>query len=142
MSIFKDIRLFFTYSKIIKKNRVNLESQFNIRIDSADRMYTVINIPNNLFEEPYNLRKGDIDLIAENYIKDYVGRLSEYLNQVGLVELYDFYEPVKKVDKFSYLIVLGYKQLDSVELNKIIYRILIPVSSVLGLGLGLFFILK
>ena len=133
MGIFKDIRLFFSYKSIIRKNKVRLEGDFNVRIDNADRMYTVLNIPTNLVEEPYNLRKEDIDNIAQNYIRDYINELSQFLNTIGLSELYDFYEPIKKVDKYSYLIVIGYKQLDSVEINKIIYRILLPIISVSGL---------
>ena len=104
-----------------------------MRIDNADRLYTVINIPTNLIEEPYNLRKSDVDNIAENYIRDYISELSTYLNSVGLSEMYDFYEPISKVDKYSYLIIIGYKQVDSVEINRIIYRILIPVVCVASL---------
>lgn len=127
MSIIKDLKLYFSYKKILRKNRVRLQSDFNIRIDNADRMYTVLNIPTDLFEEPYNLRKIDIDSIAQKYIKDYINGLSQFLNSIGLSEIYDFYEPIKKVDKYSYLVVIGFKQLDSVEINKIIYRILLPV---------------
>jgi hypothetical protein len=142
MGIFKDLKLFFSYRKAIKKNKVNLEGQFYMRIDNADRIYTVLNIPTNLVEEPYNLRKSDIDAIAQNYIRDYINELSNYLNSIGISELYDFYEPIKKVDKYSYLIVIGYKQLDSVEINKIIYRILIPAISVIGLITLSIFLLK
>ena len=133
MSILKDLRLFFSYKSSIRKNKVPLQGDFNMRIDNADRMYTVLNIPTNLVEEPYNLRKEDIDKIAQNYIRDYINELSAFLNSIGISELYDFYEPIKKVDKYSYLIVIGYKQLDSVEINKIIYRIILPVISVIGL---------
>jgi hypothetical protein len=133
MSILKDLRLFFSYKSSIRKNKVRLQGDFNMRIDNADRMYTVLNIPTNLVEEPYNLRKEDIDKIAQNYIRDYINELSAFLNSIGISELYDFYEPIKKVDKYSYLIIIGYKQLDSVEINKIIYRIILPVISVIGL---------
>jgi len=142
MGIFKDLRLFYSYKKAIKKNRVQLESQFFIRIDNADRMYTVLNVPTNLVDEPYNLRKEDIDLISQNYIKEYISELSKYLNSIGVSEMYDFYEPIKKVDKYSYLIVLGFKQLDSVEINKIMYRVLIPTISVLILIGFIIFLLK
>jgi hypothetical protein len=128
MSIIKDLQLFFSYKSILSKNKVRLNGDFNIRIDNADRMYTIVNIPTNLVEEPYNIRKSDVDIIAENYIRDYISNLSTFLNSIGLVELYDFYEPIKKVDKYSYLIVIGYKNLDSVELNKLIYRFLLPLS--------------
>jgi len=40
------------------------------------------------------------------------------------------------------LIVIGYKQLDSVEINKIIYRILIPTISVIVLITLSIFLLK
>jgi hypothetical protein len=133
MSILKDLRLFFSYKSSIRKNKVRLQGDFNMRIDNADRMYNVLNIPSNLVEEPYNLRKEDIDKIAQNYIRDYINELSTFLNSIGISELYDFYEPIKKVDKYSYLIVIGYKQLDSVEINKILYRIILPIISIVGL---------
>jgi hypothetical protein len=139
MGIFKDLRLFFTYKKSIKKNKVELEGKFNMRIDSADRMYTVLNVPFTELEGPYNLKKADVDLLAQNYIRDYISELSTFLNSIGVSELYDFYEPIKKVDKHSYLIVIGYKQLDSVEINKIVYRFLIPILTVASLiSLGIF----
>lgn len=142
MSILKDLRLFFSYKSAIRKNKVRLEGDFNMRIDNADRLYTVLNIPTNLVEEPYNLRQSDIDNIAQNYIRDYINDLSIFLNSIGISELYDFYEPIKKVDKYSYLIVIGYKQLDSVEINKIIYRIFLPIISVIGLISFTFWIWK
>jgi len=133
MGFFKKIKLFSSYKKIIWYNRVSLESQFNIRIDRASRIYTVLNIPDELFGEPYNIRKSDIDSISEVYIKEYIQKLSEYLNSIGLNELYDFYEPIKKVDKYSYLIVLGFKPLNSVKYNKLIWMRLIPIISILSL---------
>lgn len=139
MGLYKDINLFFSFRKIIKKNKVRLQSDFNLRIDNADRLYTVINIPDNVLGEAYDLKKSDIDKISEGYIKEYLSKLSNYLNSIGLTELYDFYEPIKKVDKLSYLIVLGFKPLDSVEINKIIYRILLPIVTIFTL-IGLLFL--
>ena len=57
--------------------------------------------------EPYNLRKSDIDRFAETMIKEYSLKISEYLDSKGLKEMYDFYE-IKKVDKYAYLVVLGF----------------------------------
>ena len=83
------------------------------------------------------MRKSDIDRISESYIKDYLMNLGRFLNSIGLAELYDFYEPIKKVDKLSYLIILGFKPLNSVEINTIIYRILLPIFSI-SFIIGLF----
>lgn len=140
MGIFKDLMLYFSFKKSLKRNKVRLESDFNMRIDNAYRLYTVINIPDNLIGEAYNLKKSDIDKISEGYIKDYLSKLGIFLNSIGLSELYDFYEPIKKVDKLSYLIILGFKPLDSVEINKIIYRILLPILSISFIIGLLFFI--
>jgi hypothetical protein len=129
MSLIKDIKNYFFFKRIIKSKRVELKSNFNIRIDNADRLYTVLNVPSDEIGEAYDLKKSDVDKISESYIREYVSKLSTYLNSIGLSELYDFYEPVKKVEKYSYLIIIGYKQLDSLEINKIIYRILLPICS-------------
>lgn len=130
MGILRDFRLFFLFRKTIRKNKTELLSNFNIRIDNADRLYTVLNIPDSLFGEPYNIRKADIDAISESYIREYISKLSSYLNSIGLSEMYDYYDVIKKVDKYSYLIVLGYKQIDSISINRFIYRIFIPVASI------------
>lgn len=141
MGIIKDIKLYFSYKKILRKIRVDLEAKFNVRIDSADRMYTVVNIPPNLFEEPYNIRKGDIDAIAQSYMKDYIGSLSDFLNSSGLSEIYDFYEPIKKVEKYSYLVVLGYNRINSVDLNRLVYRRFLPIVGVIALIASLLYFL-
>lgn len=143
MNFFKKIQLYSSYKNILKKNKVTLEGDFNIRIDRANRMYTVINVPDELFGEPYNLRKGDIDTISMSYIKEYINRLSVFLNQIGLNELYDFYEPVKKVDKYSYLVVLGFKPMNSVEYNNTIMFRVLPISiGILLISLILYLILR
>ena len=133
MGFFKKIRLFSSYKKIIVDNRVNLEGQFNLRIDRASRVYTVLNIPEELYGEPYNIRKSDIDAISQTYITEYIKRLSDYLNSIGLNELYDFYEPIKKIDKYSYLIVLGFNPFNSVRYNNFIWLKLVPIISIISL---------
>jgi hypothetical protein len=127
MGFFRDLKLYIEFSRTIKKNKVAIESNFGLRIDRASRLYTVLNIPEDFFGEPYNLRKSDIETISENYIREYIGKMSEYLNSLGLSELYDFYEPIKKIDKYSYLIVIGFKPFDSVLFNKILWLRLVPI---------------
>ena len=143
MNFFKKIQLYNSYKRILKKNKVNLEGDFNIRIDRANRMYTVVNVPEDLFGEPFNLRKADIDTISMSYIREYINRLSIYLNQIGLNELYDFYDPIKKVDKYSYLVVLGFKPMNSVEYNNTMMFRVLPISvGILVISLVLYLILR
>lgn len=124
MGFYKDFKNYFKFRKEIKKNKDVLLSKFNLKIDNANRLYTIVNVPSNLVEEPYNLRKSDVDIISQNYIREYISELSKYLNSIGLYELYDYYDQIKKVDKYSYLLVFGYKQIKSTKLFIAFYSIL------------------
>ena len=97
LSLYKKMKLFLYYRKKLQKNKFDLSNNFNIRIDNSLRMYTVLNIPIENIEEPYNLRKSDIDNLSKNYISEYSTKLSYYLDNIGLMELYDYYD-VKKVE--------------------------------------------
>ena len=100
-NFFKKLYLFFTYRSKILKIETDLKIQFNLRIDNIFRFYTVLNIPEQVIEEPYNFRKADIDTISRTYIQEYIGQLSQFLNSKGMTELYELYD-LEKVDKFSY----------------------------------------
>ena len=106
-NFFKKIYLFFVYRRNLLRSRVDLKIQFNIRVDNIYRFYTVVNIPQDIIEEPYNMRKSDIDVMSTKYIENFNVRLSSYLNSRGLTELYKIYD-IEKVDKYSYLYVFGY----------------------------------
>jgi hypothetical protein len=138
ISIFKKISLFFTYRKAIKKIEKQLEREFNIRIDGAYRIYTVLNVPSELIEEPYNLRKGDIDTLAQNFNKEYSSQLSKLLDANGLYELYDFYD-VEKVDKYSYLLIFGFSVFNSQKVFRSIYLYWIPSIVIISILTWLYF---
>lgn len=129
ISLLKKLRLFNYYKKVIKTNSDSLERNFNLRIDNAKRMYTVLNIPEELIGDAYNLKKSDIDRISENYIKEFSNELTNFLSTQGLVEMLSFYE-VKKVDKYSYLIVIGFNLFKS---NKYYDKLYWRVYPILGL---------
>ncbi len=128
ISFRKKVELFLSYRKILKRISFDLENSLNARVDGAYRIYTVLNIPASLIEEPYNLRKEDIDNLAKNYIRDYSVQLSNFLNKNNLFELYDFYE-AKKVDKYSYLLIYGFSLFDSQIFMRNLYITLISVAT-------------
>jgi hypothetical protein len=137
--ILKKIRLFSLYKKAIKENRSEIEQTFGLRIDKAQRMYTVINIPEEIIGEAFSLKKSDIDRISENYIKEYSSEISRFLTSKGLDELYSFYE-VKKVDKYSYLVVIGYSLFRSNEYYDKLYWRVYPIIGALAI-IGIFLLL-
>ena len=141
ISLLKKIKLFSQFKKVIKSNSVELENKFNLRIDSANRLYTVINVPPELIGEAYNIKKSDIDRIADNFIREYSKELASYLNSKELNELYEFYD-LKKVDKYSYLVVVGFSFFRSDERRARIYKYWIPILSGLMVLTALFLLLK
>ena len=107
MNFFKKIIVFFTYRSKINTIKEELKLEYNAKIDSIYRIYTVLNLPPIIFEEPYNLRTYDIDQISRNYILDFRRNISDFLIKRGLMELFELYE-IRKVDKYSYLLIFGF----------------------------------
>jgi len=107
MNIFKKLNLYFKYRSSVLKNKKDLFIKFNIKVDMVNRMYTVVNIPD--VGEPYNMRRSDLEKISEEHMKGYFQKLSEYFNSIGLSEIYDIDRPIERLDKMSYLVVIGYK---------------------------------
>jgi len=130
ISFYKKVKLFLLYRKTIKKIELNLERQFGIRIDKAYRMYTVLNIPQELIDEPYSIRKADIDTLSQSFIKDYTNQLSVFLNKNGLNELYDFYD-ISKIDKTSYLLVYGFSLFKTDKFMTNLYKAIPIVSAII-----------
>lgn len=125
----KKLRLFLFYKKTVKRFEKQLDQNFNIRLDSAYRMYTVLNIPEEVIGEAFSMKKSDIDRISENYTREYIAELSRFLSQNGLSELTEVYE-IKKVDKFSYLAVVGFSIFRTNEFYNKLYLRYIPIGVV------------
>lgn len=134
ISFFGRVRLFREYRRALKRNRVDLEASLGLRIDRAHRMYTVLNVPEEIVGEAFSLKKSDIDRISENYIKEYLAEVGRYLNANDMAELYSVYE-IKKVDKYSYLVVIGFSMFRSNEMYDRIYLRALPVFAVAGVSL-------
>jgi hypothetical protein len=142
ISFFSRVRLFREYRKALKKNRSELETLLGLRVDRAHRMYTVLNVPEEVVGEAFSLKKSDIDRISENYIKEYLAEVGRYLNAKDMAELYSVYE-IKKVDKYSYLVVIGFAMFRSNELYDRIYLRTLPVVGVAGIvGIAIWLILS
>lgn len=129
VSFIKKQIVYSEYKEILKSNTIELENKYGIRIDDAKRMYTVLNIPEEIIGEAYSMKKSDIDRIADNYIRQYCGDLGSYLNGIGMTELYDFYD-LKKVDKYSYLIVIGFSMFRTDIRRERLMKYVLPISIV------------
>jgi hypothetical protein len=140
ISIIKKVKIFNSFKKSINENKFELEQKFNMRIDKANRLYTVLNIPQDMIGEPYNLKKSDIDILSEKFVKEFISSLSIFLDSKNMRELYKVYE-VKKVDKFSYLIVIGFSLFQSNKYYDNIYYKVIPTLTIISIIISLIFLL-
>lgn len=138
LSIFKKIKLFNNYKKIIKSAIYELDTIFQLRVDDAYRLYTVINIPRDMIEDAYNLDKNYIDRVAESLTTDYTAKLAGFLNSKGLNELTTVYE-MKQLTKYSFLVVYGFSLFKT---DVFIRRIYQAVPTILVLLTLLFFYFK
>ena len=136
----KIFKLFKEFKQKIKNNKAELERSFNIRVDNSYRIYTVLNIPEELIGEAYSLKKSDIDKISENFTREFTLGISNFLDTLALKELYEIYE-IKKVDKYSYLIVIGYSLFKSNKYYDRLYYRVIPASIILSIILSLILLL-
>jgi hypothetical protein len=136
MNFLKKFIIFFTYRSKLNSIKQELSIEFNAKIDSIYRIYTVVNLPPILFEEPYNLRTFDIDQISRNYLLEYRRNLSDFLVKRGLMELFDLYE-VRKVDKYSYLLIFGFSLFNTKKFaNSVIYGFLFFSICIFILSIG------
>lgn len=133
MSFFKKISLYFQYRNFLLKNKKQLQ-QLNIRIDRVNRIYTVINIPEDLYGEAYGLKTSDINKISEPYITEYIRQISSTLNKLGLSELYKLYD-ISKVDRYSYLLIIGFSFFDTKKMASNIFLKLLPAIIILSLSI-------
>ena len=140
LGLFKKLSLYFSYRKNLLKSKDELTNA-NIRVDRVNRVYTVVNIPPEIFDEPYNMRTSDINKISEPYISEYVKQVSNLLNSKGLTELYKLYD-VQKIDKFSYLVIIGFSFFDTSKIARRFLLRFLPITLVLSIVLSLFFMFR
>lgn len=125
LSLWRKLNLYYQYRRGLTRNISTLQ-QNGFRIDRVKRIYTVVNIPTELFDDAYDLKTSDINRVSQSFLTDSVRTISKILNDIGINELYKIYE-TRKVDKYSYLIILGYKFFDTKKVADFIFLRLIPI---------------
>jgi len=119
VSLFKKIKLYRKYVKALKKNKEKLmSSKLNLRIDRVHRLYTVINMPEDVKTYGTNL--------TEKYIKEYVQKVDPIFSEMGLGELIGILK-MDKIDETNYLIVFGFSLMDTPKFWGWLYGILTAI---------------
>ena len=113
MNLFKRIKHYYEYKKLVKKSKQDLYNDFNIRVDNIYRLYTVLNVP----DETQIYGKENADKLTETWIKSWLVRLDTFLVNKHIRE-FVIRQELTKIDDQNYLIVFRYKYLN---IEKILY---------------------
>lgn len=103
IKVIKEIRLYREYSRIIRKEEAEspVWKRRNLRRDSLNRVYTVVNLPLQVL--------ASVDLPRESrpsFVIQELKPINEYLKSLNLEEIITMWiEPVSGTDEESYLIV-------------------------------------
>jgi hypothetical protein len=124
LSIWRKLNLYYQYRKTIL-NKKDILQENGFRIDRVKRIYTVVNVPEQLFEGGYDLRTADINRVSKTYLTEAIRNISKTLNMLELNELYKIYD-TQKVDKFSYLIIFGFSLFDTKKIADFFYFRVLP----------------
>lgn len=113
MSLYKKLKVYFIYRKIIKANKSFLvDPKFNLKIDRLCRLYTVLNFPDNYGTNSESEAKTYGQQIVKKTLDDYVRSVDYLLTQVGLIEMTGLLE-TKRIDDYNILVVFGYSFFDT-----------------------------
>jgi len=130
LSAWRKFKLYLQYRKNLVSNKSLLENA-GLRIDRVKRIYTVVNVPENLFDDVYGMKTSDINRVSQSYITDKVREISKILNGIQLTELYKLYE-TKKVDRYSYLLVIGFSLFDTKKLADFLWYRIFPITLIVS----------
>lgn len=130
LSLFKRIKLFQEYWKLLKRNKNFLTDKrngLNLRIDRAGRIYTVYTCPDGVKE--YGMELG------QKYIREYINSVEPKFIEIGLIEYVGLMN-IEQLpgDGLDFLIVFGFKGFQS----NIFLRNLILLSIGITISLSVF----
>lgn len=121
ISFFKKIKLYFIYRRLLKNNYELLQNKkYNLRLDYVNRVYTVLNLSRDV--ETYGNK------LVEKYISDYISQVDKLFTEIGISEYVGLID-IKQETEMDYLIVFGFKFMDTASMaNKLLILIIsIPI---------------
>lgn len=115
LSLIQKYKLFKHFKKILKLKRnilVNKENGLNLRIDNAQRIYTVVNCSPDVLKYGRNL--------AEKEIKEHIAKIEKIIIDTNLLQ-YVGVRDIEQITELDFLIVFGYKGFDTASFYTILY---------------------
>lgn len=121
INFFKEISIWRMVRRIARRNQ-NLLEENNLRVDWVGRMYTVVNLPDEIIENPY---------LEQTYVISQLREYDKLLISLGLADV--VYPEFSKIEgEAAYLLVL-YPESDYLNWSRFIFNLLITGSIITGL---------
>lgn len=131
--MFKSIKNFLFYKKILKQLESVLFKNFGVRIDMLGRMYTVFTIPEQEYMEFTTQYAEHSEKLIETEFKGFKKKLDNYLMKEGLSEMYGIYLE-ERVNDRQFKLGITYKHLDILFWAN--FGLIVFVSLLVGVGIG------
>lgn len=142
----KRIINFIKYRRLLDKLKMELSSEFGIKIDSIYRLGRFMVVSNKKMEllRGYNEAELDIHEQLDNEVKKFISKLDRYFMINGLVEFIGL-SKAERVQDNAVEIVMSYRFMNMANVANIIRIImgisilLIIISSVIGIPIMIYF---
>lgn len=136
--IIKEWKVWRTVKHVVKQH-INVFYALNFDVDWFGRLYTIINIPDEIVEMPEKTRQDIMlkNMMIDNYIKDGLTDVTQLLNDLRLSDLIvypDKYERFENTD--SILLVLSPER----RYTKI-WKVLLYFGSIIAIVIFLVFLI-
>jgi len=121
INFFREYRIWRTVKRVALKNP-NLLEENNLRVDWVGRMYTVINLPDEIIQNPY---------LEETYVIQQLREYDKVLITLGLADI--IYPEFTKIEGESAYLLILYPESDYLNWSRFIFNFFITLGSVIGL---------
>lgn len=114
VNLIRDIKIWYKFAKIAKQNREFL-SKNNLRVDYLGRIYTVVNLPEEL-------QNGN-EYLHQSWVLENLKPFTNVLLKIGIAD-YAYPEIIKinQPNTCAYLVIM-YPEAESLSFTKFIYNV-------------------
>lgn len=117
IGLFSELRLLYKYRRATK-SLVDVLAESNLRVDWLGRIYTVINLKEELLQQP--------ELMQQSFVLSELGPITQILMKHGLAD--SSFPEIQKIEGSSSYLVVLYPETDHVGFTVILVNALVTVT--------------
>ena len=141
--MFKNIRNYIKYRRIVDKNRSALKEKFKIKVDDVYRLYTTVGLDEEqqyLFTR-YDYSTYQIEEKLDTEVRQYINTLSRYLMDTGLIEFITVNsDSLVRVDQINVDLIIDFKMINIIKVVANMRKMMFGDIILFLLGTGIYFL--